>query len=178
MFASIDRFYPFLWWNVSESQRIRTQWQPECHWHLWAALICECLSTDSTRQRKLSGLSKEEFVTRVIFKLDSISLCPPLRSFGPHMSFISICRNCETFTTMDCDRFHKLNFTVALGGKKQCSPSVDCDCTRHFHETQPFCNCLQFYDSYGIFYKKQKMWFVLEVEVKKSFFLTIGRQGK
>lgn len=53
----------------------------------------------------------------VIFKLDSISPCPPLLSFGPHMSFISICRNCETFTTMDCDRFHNLNFTVALGGR-------------------------------------------------------------
>lgn len=50
-----------------------------------------------------------------MFKLDSISPCPPLLSFGPHTNFISICRNCETFTTMDCDRFHKLNFTVALG---------------------------------------------------------------
>lgn len=54
----------------------------------------------------------------VIFKLDTISPCPPLLGFGPHMSFISICRNCETFTTMDCDRFHKLNFTVALGGEE------------------------------------------------------------
>lgn len=52
----------------------------------------------------------------VIFKLDSISPNPPLLNFGPHMRFISICRNCETFTTMDCDRFHKLNFTVAFGG--------------------------------------------------------------
>lgn len=59
--------------------------------------------------------------------------------FGPHMSFISICRNCETFTTMDCDRFHKLNFTVALRGKRQCSPSVDCERTRHFHKKLPFC---------------------------------------
>lgn len=52
----------------------------------------------------------------VIFKLDSISPCPPLLGFGPHMTFISICRNCETFSTMDCDRIHKLSFTVALGG--------------------------------------------------------------
>lgn len=75
----------------------------------------------------------------VIFKLGSISPCPPLLGFGPHMSFISICRNCETFTTMDCDRFHKLNFTVAPGvGKRQCSPSVDCDCTRHFHKRLPY----------------------------------------
>lgn len=48
-----------------------------------------------------------------VFKLDSIYA---RSNSGPHMSSISICRNCETFTTMDCDRFHKLSFSVALGG--------------------------------------------------------------
>lgn len=38
-----------------------------------------------------------------IFKLDSIILWPPPLGFGPHMSFTGICRNCETFNTMDCD---------------------------------------------------------------------------
>lgn len=72
--------------------------------------VCPWARENSLPSRRMS-LSHS-----VIFKLDSISPCPPLLCFGPHMSFISICRNCETFTTMDCDRFHKLNFTVALGG--------------------------------------------------------------
>lgn len=97
--------------------------------------VCPWARENSLPSRRMS-LSHS-----VIFKLDSISPCPPLLSFGPHMSFISICRNCETFTTMDCDRFHKPNFTVALGGKRQCSPSVDCDCTRHFHKRLPLCHC-------------------------------------
>lgn len=94
-----------------ESQRRQTQLRPECHWHLWAGLICDCCP----QAREMAH--RQWVCYPVIFKLDSISPYPSLLGFGPHMSFISICRNRETFTTMDCDRFHNLSFTVALGGR-------------------------------------------------------------
>lgn len=56
-----------------------------------------------------------------IFKLGFISHCPPLLGFGPHMRTVSICPKCETFAIMDCGRFYRLSFTVALRGRGSAS---------------------------------------------------------
>ena len=166
MWASQDRLYPRLWWNVSDLTGDGHNGDLNVTGtHLWTSVL---RPEENSLPSEWMGLSQS-----AIFKLDSISLHSPLLSFGPHMSFISVCRNCETFTTMDSDRFHELNFTVALGGGRgggQCSPSADCDCTRHFHKRPPSCHCWQSHanpdictrDAYFIWYMS-----VLELEVKR-----------
>lgn len=132
------------WWVSKETCTVAT-------WMSLASLSRThlCLSVCLQARESSVPCRRMSLSHSVTFKLDSASLCPASLSFGPHMSFISICRNCETFTTTDCDRFHKLDFffiTVALGGKgkRQSSPSVDCEW--HFHQ-RPFCHCEQSCDN-------------------------------
>lgn len=87
----------------------RTQWRPECRWHL----IYECCPW---ALRQTSTMRHNEFVTLSFLNWTPFLSDCPLLAFGPHMSFISIFRNRETFATTECDRFYRLSFTVALGG--------------------------------------------------------------
>lgn len=96
-----------------ESLKSRTQWRLECRRRLWAELISECCPwAGQMAHRQTSTMSHNELVTLS----PSLAACP-LLVFGSHMSFISIFRDCETFATTECDRFHKLSFTVAQGGR-------------------------------------------------------------
>lgn len=101
------------------------------HWHNGSLNVtgffftCVQVLVCKPEKKRILGPPQEEEIVCVGPKLDPIVT---LLNSGPHMRSISICRNCETFTTMNCDRFHKLSFSVARGGS-QYSPSVDCECT-------------------------------------------------